>query len=89
MTDAPQSCGAKCARTFGEHGEIAHVRLTEADVADLLVVWRGFQVLARLCGHHQKDASHDLTHPGRDGRRFTVGALVGRKTVADLCEKRK
>ncbi len=100
MTAAPQSCGSRCVKEYGEalagdgvsgrvHGEIAHVRLIETKTGDSLVAWRGFQVVARLCGHHQAEASHDLTDPKRDARRFVVGALVGRKTVATLCEQRK
>jgi hypothetical protein len=84
-----RSCGARCAKEYGIYGTIGHVRLVEAGRGDGLVGWRGFRVTARLCGRHKEEASHSLRNPTRDAARFVVGALVGRKSVADLCEPRK
>ena len=55
-----RSCGARCATEYGIYGTIGHVRLVEAEVGDDLVAWRGFRVVARLCGRHKEEASHDL-----------------------------
>lgn len=85
----PRSCGARCAKEYGIYGTIGHVRLVEANVGCGLAAWRGFRVVARLCGRHKEEASHDLKNSTRDAARFQVGALVGRKTAADLCEPRK
>lgn len=87
-----RSCGARCARENGAHGTISAVWLEPHEKVGALgpvVAWKGFRVSARYCGDHCGEASHDIDNPERDARRFTVGALVGPKTVQDLCTKRE
>ena len=80
----PINCTAKCLANYGKnYGKLTHLILAEHERRVGFAHWSGFKILAVNCRHHGGDATHIINDPDA-AYRFTMGALVGRQTAADM-----